>query len=294
MLNSKRFRAFAVSALLGCLATPARAADGFNAQFLAPAAAGAGWLTQDNLALSGPLGGAVALTTGYAHNPVSSGSTVVMSDLATANIGFAIHYSRFRLSADLASPLFVRGPGVPSLDIASHPDTITDVRIALDARLWGDVDGPLRLGLGAQLFVPSADRSDYMSDGSYRGQLRVKAAGDVGAVRYAANVGYHVRPLQGDEVVYGAAIGWRLELADALHALVVGPEAFGALNLHSQQAWEALLAARVELANGPSHVLRFKLGAGAGGGDLPGAAQWRVVAGVEVVGLATAATVSGE
>ncbi len=283
-------RTVCLSALLCCVAWPVFGQQGQLVQRLDAAPAGAIWLTQDSLNLSGGLGGAFALTSGYARNPLVVGGAPVITDLATANIGLAVTYSRYRLAFDLASPLYVRGNGTPSLDIASHPDTITDVRIGADARVWGDVGGPIRLGLSAQLFVPSADRTDYMSDGTYRAKFWLKAAGDVSRFSYAASAGYHVRPLLGNELNYGAAAGWRFALGDALTSLVIGPEAFGALGPQAQQMWEALLTGRVDLLSGDGHALRFKLGAGVGQRDLAGAAQWRVVAAVEVVGLATAAT----
>ena len=289
------------------MAGPASAATdpGFLVQRFDAAPAGAGWLTQDNLNLSGGLGGAVSLTTGYAHNPLilhsGSQSLSLVTDQAHANIGFAITYDRYRLSFDLASPLYVRGQSgtlagvdytAPRLDIASHPDSITDVRIGLDARVFGQVGGPLRLGVGAQLFVPSADQSDYMSDGTYRGLLRVMAAGDIGGFTYAAMLGAHIRPLLGHEMAYGAGAGWRFVLGEATTSLVVGPELFGTTQVTGagQTALEGLLTGRLEVRDHDGHAVRVKLGVGGGVGQQSGAAEWRAVVGVEVLGLAGAGT----
>ncbi len=290
MRNSRAIRIACVAALL-CMAAPAFAVDGYLAQRFDPAPAGAGWLTQDSLKLSGGLGGAVAVTTGYTRTSAANpGTAPIFSDFARANIGFAATYSRYRLSFDLASPLYVRGSG-PSLDIASHPDTILDVRIGLDARIWGDVNGPFRLGAGAQLFVPSADRSDYMSDGTYRGQFRVLAAGDVGQLVYAANVGFHVRPLMGHELVYGAAAGWRLPVGEAQASVVIGAEYNAAQQVGAvaHAMTDALLTGRLELPKKNGQLLRLKIGGGLNA-DIAGGLGWRAVVGVEIVGLATADT----
>ncbi len=290
MRNSRTIRAFCVTALL-CVATPAFAADGYLAQRFDPAPAGAGWLTQDSLKLSGGLGGAVALTTGYTHTSAAGLTTApIFSDFARANIGFAATYSRYRLSFDLASPVYVRG-SAPNMDIASHPDTILDVRIGVDARIWGDVNGPFRVGAGAQVFVPSADRSDYMSDGTYRGQLRVLAAGDIGHWVYAANVGLHIRPLMGHELVYGAATGWRLPVGETQAAVVIGAECSAAQQLQAvaHSMTDALLTGRLELPSKNGHLLRLKIGGGLNA-DISGGLGWRAVIGMEVVGLATADT----
>ncbi len=282
-----------VAATLLCAASPAWA-DGYLAQRFEPAPAGAGWMTQDSLKLAGGLGGALAFTTGYRHTPDEAHATPI-TDFAIANIGMAATYDRYRLSFDLASPLYVRGPAAdsPRLDIASHPDTTLDVRIALAARLWGDVDGPFRVGASAQLFVPSADQSDYMSDGTYRAQFRALVAGDVGGLVYAAHVGYHARPLFRAEVLAGAAGGWRFALRESRAAVVIGAEGnaawTGGAVAGSYHTLEGLLGLRYERPGLFGHLLRVKLGGGLGM-ELGSPVGGRVVVAVEFVGLADEVT----
>lgn len=287
---------------------------GFLVERFQAAPAGAGWLTQDDLALSGGLGGAAALTAGYAHDPLvvpGSAPLAVVSDQAHVNIGMALTYDRYRLSLDLASPVAMRGDSgtlaglrytAPRVDIASHPDTVSDVRLGVDARLYGHSSGPLRLGVGAHLFVPSGQSSDYVTDDTFRALLRVLAAGDTARFAYAAQLGFHVRPLddpqggigpRGNEFTFGMAGGVRMTLTSPATTVIVGPEVFGATAPGSflgtqSSALEALLGARLEHRGDSGRLLRVKLGAGAGLGASFGAPAWRAVLAVEVLGQATA------
>jgi hypothetical protein len=162
----------------------------------------------DTLKIEGGWGGAALLTSGYEHNPLVVSQAAqhlsVVSDLASLGVAVAITYDRWRLSLDFDS--LVAGLGhsgsvdgyqfaAPSVDLSSHPDNLTDVRVGFDARLFGEAGGAFRLGAGAQLYIPSGAQSDYDSDGTFRGMLRVLAAGDVGMFTYAAQLGVHIRPI---------------------------------------------------------------------------------------------------
>lgn len=317
------------SALLATFAalawtTPAAAQQqvkGFSVERFYPSAPGAGWLVMDQVNEHGALGGAMALTLGYAHDPLrvrtSDGSQrlAVVSDQATADFGFAVTYDRFRLYLNLDMPLAIEGQSgtvggyaftAPSVDPATNPDTLSDARIGLDARILGDPGGVFRLGAGAQVYFPSgntcyldptnANRCDYDTDGTYRAMGRLLFAGDVGAFTYAGQVGIHIRPRddtpapgpQGSELLFGAAAGGKLAVSgDGRTALVVGPEVFGASALRSLfgtngTALEGLLTARLEGTADDGPQLRFKLGPGVGLDQHFGAPEWRIVAGVEV------------
>ena len=268
----------------------------------------------DALELHGGLGGAMAMSVGYASNPLrirptdGSGPLALVSGQASAAFGVAASYDRWRLYLDMNMPLAITGQSgtigeyqfvAPAVDLGSHPDTLSDARIGLDARLWGEVGGPFRLGAGVQLFVPNGNRADYVTDGYYRGMGRVLFAGDLGGVSYAGLCGVHIRPLddsptpgspQGSELLFGVAAGPRLELGSGA-ALVVGPEVYGETAFRRFLAGpttglEALLTGRVEgeLDNGMQ--LRAKLGAGGGLHPDYGAPEWRTVVSVEVAGRA--------
>src|SRR5581483_4483990 len=149
------------------------------------------------------------------------------------DFAFAVAYDRWRLYLDLDVPFVIRGDsgtasgyafGGPALDLGTNPDTLTDARLGVDARLVGEPGDALRLGAGAQLLVPEDRRSDYDTDGTLRAMFRVLAAGDVGLLKYAAQIGVHVRPLddypipdspRGSELLFGIAAGPRFRLDDA-------------------------------------------------------------------------------
>jgi hypothetical protein len=305
-------------------AAPAAAqqqAQGFGVERFYPSAPGAGWFVMDSLDMHGNLGGVMALTMGYAHDPwrvrSSDGSQrlAVVSDDAFADFGFAVTYQRFRLYLNIDMPLAIEGQSgtiggvsytAPSVDPGSSPDALLDARIGFDARILGDERSPFRLGAGAQLYVPNGNtcwvdttnayRCDYDTDGTYRAMGRVLFAGDVGAFTYAGHVGIHIRPRddspvpgpRGSELLFGAAAGGRIAgVGTPTTALVIGPEVYGASALQSlfgtsTTALEALMTARVEGTGEEGPHLRFKLGPGVGLDQHFGAPEWRVVVGIEL------------
>jgi len=287
-------------------------AQGFAVERLYPSAPGGGWMVMDDLDIRGGLGGAIAISGGYAHDPLrvktldGSQHLAVVSKQAFANIGIAVTYDRYRLYLDLPSPLVVDGQGgtigdysfvAPSADLGKNPDSVSDVRLGLDARFIGVANGPFRLGAGAQLFIPPGSRTDYVTDGTYRGMGRVLFAGDVGSFAYAAQLGIHVRPVddsptpgspEGSELLFGVAGGPKLPVGDSgKTVVVVGPEIFGETAFRSflgatTTGLEALLTGRLEGTGDADAQLRVKLGAGAGISPHFGAPEWRIVLGLEV------------
>jgi hypothetical protein len=300
-------------------ALPARAQQqpqGFAVERLYASAPGAGWLVMDTLDMHGGIGGAVAFSTGYAKNPLRVASAdgtqrfSLVSDQAFAAVSAAVTYSRFRAYVDLTKPMLLRGQSgsvgdyslaAPSNDGGQSPDLFSDVRLGFDARLVGEHDSPFRLGAGAQVYVPSGDRADYVTDGTARAMVRALVAGDFGMFVYAGHVGLHVRPLddapapgspRGSELLFGIAGGVRAPLSST-HALVVGPELFGATALSAfgastSSALEALVSARVEGTTDHGAALRLKLGAGGGLHAHFGAPDARVVLAIELFGHAEA------
>jgi hypothetical protein len=285
-------------------------AQGFALERLYLSAPGGGWFVMDDLSMHGGLGGALALTTGYARKPLQVGNgsepvSVVSNQLFT-DFGFAATYDRFRLYLNLDTPISTKGRSgtvggyqftAPSLALSNSPDSFADARIGTDARVLGDFDSRFRLGVGAQLIFPTGKRFDYDSDGTYRAMGRVLVAGDVGAFTYAGQLGAHIRPLnespapdspRGSELLFGAAGGLKFPLGDGAGPVVVaGPELFGETAFNSflgsrSTGLEGLLTARLEAANDRGALLRFKLGAGGGLDPHFGAPEWRVVCAVEL------------
>jgi hypothetical protein len=186
------------------------------------------------------------------------------------------------------------------VDLGVNPDSLSDVRFGFDARLYGGVGDPFRLGASVQLLVPNGyndARADYDTDGTYRAMGRVLFAGDIGALTYAGQIGVHVRPLddapspgspEGSELLFGLAAGAKTPLSPAgATVVIVGPEIYGASAFRSflntnATALEGLLSARVEGTADRGPQMRVKLGAGAGLDARFGAPEWRLVVAIEL------------
>ncbi len=317
MPSSSRCRAlgFAV-ALLAVSASASRAqaqqqSQGFAVERFYPSAPGAGWFVMDALDMHGGLGGAMALTLGYARNPFHIGESAqnlaVVSDQAFADFGFAVTYSRFRLYLNVDMPLVITGVITgesctvggysftsPSVNPGANPDTLSDYRVGFDARILGRPSGRFRLGAGAQLIVPNGHRADYDSDGTFRAMGRVLFAGDGGRFSYAGQLGVHIRPLddspapgtpRGSELLFGVAAGSRLSVGSRW-ALLLGPEVYGETAFQSflggtTTGIEGLLTGRLE-ATGEGPQLRVKLGAGGGIDPNFGAPELRILVALEI------------
>lgn len=314
MRSSKLFAALAV---LGALlfATPAEAqqtARGFASDRLYSAAPGSGWVVLDDLEMHGGLGGAMTLAAEYAHNPFHvpdvKGRLDVVSGQAFANIGFAATFDRFKIYANFISPISSTGTSgvadgvsyrAPNLSLGTNPDTIADLRLGANVRFIGRYDGPFRLGLQFQLWVPSGERSDYVSDEYYRAINRVLAAGDIGLWDYAAHIGIQDRTAvdlvpggpRGAEMLFGAAVGHRFTLAPRM-ALSIGPEVFGQTAFreffgHYATGVEALGTAKIDWGNPLSPRLRLKASAGGGLDAQFGTPSWRTVVSLDVMDFFT-------
>jgi len=306
-------RSLGVVVLLALLAEATRAEaqqqpQGFAVERLYRSAPAGGWLVMDALDLHGGLGGAMALSVGYAGFPlrVTDGSQhlAVVSEQVSADFGFALTYHRWRFYVDLDVPLAVDGSSgtvgdyaftAPSVDPSSRVDSIADPRFGTDVRLVGGPQSRFRFGLGAQLLAPTGSRADYTGDGTFRGMVRALFAGDARWLTWAAQLGAHIRPVddapapgspKGSELLFGVAGGARLPVGR--WSCVVGPELFGATAFRAffdryGTAFEGLLSSRFEGAPGAgASQLRVKLSVGAGLNPHFGAPAWRLVAGVEV------------
>jgi hypothetical protein len=285
-------------------------AQGFAVERLYRSAPGGGWMVMDDLSVHGGLGGAVGLTLGYSGNPLRVTDGVnrlaVVSDQAFADIGVALTWNRLRVYFDFDAPLAIFGNSGavgnyafagPSVDLGGNPDTLGDARIGTDVRIVGRPGGRFRFGAGAQLLIPFGNRSDYDTDGTFRGMLRALGAGDVRWFTWAAQLGVHIRPTddspapgspKGSELLYGIAAGARLPVT-ASWVAVVGPELYGATAFRAftdgnGTALEALLSGRIEGTRDGRAQLRVKLAVGGGLNQHFGAAEWRIVAGVELFG----------
>jgi hypothetical protein len=300
-------------ALLSLLVPPVDAQQqpsGFAVERLYQSAPGGGWFVMDDLNISGGLGGALSISSGYAHNPLvitgpdGNQHLALVTQQAFLDIGGAVTYKRFRGYINLPTPIFGTGTSgtlgqyqftAPSVSLGTTPDTLSDSRIGFDVRLLGEPRSLLRVGAGAQLIIPSGNRADYVTDARYRGMFRFLAAGDSGAFTYAGQLGLHLRPLNdspvpgspnGNEFLYGISAGRKFAVANNW-AAIAGPEIYGETAFHSffsgETGTEALLTGRLESTAAGRHM-RIKFGVGHALVQSFGAAQWRIVFGVEMFG----------
>jgi hypothetical protein len=286
--------------------------QGFAVERYLGAAPRSTWLTANDLNVPERLGAETALTLGYARRPLRierpGGAPLdLVAQQAFMEVALALSFHRVRLSAFLPSPLVLAGDGgtsggyaytAPDVTLAHHPDTVSDVRVALDTVFVGAPGGPLRIGADAALFIPSSFRRNYLTDGSVRGLARLLAAGDVQTVHYAASLGVHLRALddrsapgtpRGSELMFGVAAAARL-VDGKTGALFVGPELSGTSALRGflageGTALEALFGASLTRARGGAMLFHLKLGVGAGLMPALGVPDWRAVASVGVTGL---------
>jgi len=305
MRSSRTSRAWVLGGLLVSLAARAQTpVQGFDAERFAPSAPGAGWFVMDSLDMQGRLGGVLSFSSRYARDPLRVNGTAVVTDSAYAQIAGAVTLGSWRFSASFDLPLVLKGRTAtidgyrytgPDLDLGTNPDTISDVQVGIDTRLIGEATGPFRLGLGARLWIPSGKTDDYLTDGTYRGMVRLLFAGDVSWLAYAGHLGVHIRPRddggvpgapRGSELLFGAAAGVKLPLGEESRA-VLGPEVYGATAFagifkSETTSAEALVSARWEQTGEMGPWFRVKLGAGLGLGSSFGSPAWRVVLAIEV------------
>lgn len=292
------------------LANAQQQAPGFAVERLYLSAPGGGWFVMDDLDIRGKLGGALSVTSSYAHNPLviagpgGNQHLAVVSQEAFLEIGAAVSYNRFRGYLNLPLPFLLTGTSgalgqyqytAPSVSLGTDPDTVSDTTLGLDVRIYGSPENSVRLGVGAQAIIPSGVRSDYVTDGRYGGMFRFLVAGGSSAFTYAGQLGVHIRPLNdapvpgspiGNEFLFGVSGGRRFTgLND--WSLVVGPEFFGQTAFHEffsgATGSEGLLTTRFERI-GPGRNLRIKFGIGHALEQDFGTPQWRIVAGVEIFG----------
>jgi hypothetical protein len=302
--------ALAMSTVWSTRAEAQQQPQGFAVERFYPSAAGGGWFVMDDLNIDGGFGGAVALTTGYARKPLEitspggTGHLSLVSDEAFVDVSVAATYHRYRVYLDFPMPLLVTGTSgtlgpyqlsAPAVDLGTNPDSISDARVGFDMRLLGKPGSVLRVGVGAQLVIPSGTRSDYVTDGTSRGMVRFLAAGDLGRFSYAGQVGLHIRPVDdspapgsplGNELLFGLSAGRRFSVGTGW-AVVIGPEVYGETAFRSvfggATGVEGLLTGRLE-GPGEGRRVRLKLGVGRGLDPHFGAPEWRIVFGAELFG----------
>ncbi len=249
-------------------------APGFALNRFEPAGPGSSWFTLESLDFRGTARPAMGIVGGYAYKPLvlygndKQELATLVNHQITLQLGVGINlYDRFRVNAAL--PVIVAQRGFtpeavgPQVYAAASGASAGDLRLGADVRLMGEHGDPLRLAIGTQVFVPTGKTAAYASDGKFRVAPRLLLAGDVGAVAYAARVGFQYRGAHLDPTLFqgdGASVGNEVfgALAIGIHPVpevLVGPEIFGATVLTDSNSFkprstplEVLFGAHVTVA----------------------------------------------
>jgi OmpA-OmpF porin, OOP family len=288
----------AVAASMTGVAPQARAqAAGYAVNRFEPSERGSDWFLSESLDLRGrarPLAGIVmdwAYRPLVVHPPGRPSATVITDDVVMHVGGGVVFLDRVRTSLSLPVALYRHGDDVSGATIAARAPreraAVSDLRVALDAGLFGEHGEIVHVAVGAQVFLPTGAREAYTSDGTFRFAPRIMVAGEGSAFAYAAKVGFMYRPFD------GAFEGRRLgsEAFATLSAgvkvndrVIFGPEILGASVVTGDDAF-AKRATSVDGLLG-MHVVVLDdfrvgnaIGTGLGRGD--GSPDFRLVASLE-------------
>ncbi len=260
--------------------------SGFALDRFEPSERGSEWFAQDTLDLRGSFRPAVGVVGSWGYKPLvtyradGSGLTPLVRHQLVLHPGASVVVAdRLRLAFNLPVAAYQAGEAATvRLDETSAPVSfkpadkaaVGDLRLAADVRLLGRYGEAFTLALGAQVFLPTGSREQYMGDGKVRVTPRLQAAGDIGAFAYAARIGVVYRALSepfagshvGTELTFGASAGVRaLE-----RKLLIGPELYGSTVVVEGQAFERR-ATPLEVLFGLHYTAGdFRIGAGAGPG----------------------------
>lgn len=278
----------------------AHAEPGFAANRFEPAVRGSDWFSVDGLDFRGELRPAYGLTLDYARKPLvlydlkDKEVGAPLSDALYGHLGAALVIQerlRFGLSLPLA---LVQGGRSYEIDLGRFSGasgaSFGDIRLDADIRMFGDYDGPGRLGVGVALYLPTGSPGSYTGDGKVHVRPRLQFAGQAGQVAYAARVDYHVRPEHHELPTVGNDLGLGLALGGRLldGALLLGPELQVAASTSSTSEFLSNKSTAVELLFGGhyTHAESWRFGAGVGPGltTAPGTPAIRLIAEASYLG----------
>jgi OmpA-OmpF porin, OOP family len=248
MKQTSSFVALLCLCLLPALATvaiaPTRAqaqTEGFSINRFDVSERGSDFFVGDSLDLRGKARPSIGFVLDYANKPLvlyteeGVERAVIVKDQFYGHIGASLVLAeRVRLSLNVPVALSTRGQSADYLDRTIAADSGTalgDIRIGADLRLVGRYGGPATLAIGAQVYVPSGQRTYFTGDGAVRLTPHLSLAGRIAVFQYAVRAALNYRAQDvvltdvptGTEVQFAAAAG--LSLVN--HSLLIGPELWG-------------------------------------------------------------------
>lgn len=280
---------------------------GFAINRFEPAERGSQFFVNDTLDLRGSMRPAFGATLDYSHKSLvvydqftGEERSAIVRHQTFVHLGGAVVFAeRLRLGASLPIGVYqdgetatVRIGGVEEVLRPADKPAVGDVRLALDLRVLGKYGDPFTLALGVRGFLPTGQRAQFTGDGSARVAPQVMAAGDIGALTYAARlaIAYRARDdayadtTLGSELYGSAALG--IKTADG--KLVIGPEVYASTVFTGPDTFFSKRATPAEWLFGMHYGSVVRVGAGVGGGLTRGfgAPQLRTLLSLEYVGAA--------
>jgi OOP family OmpA-OmpF porin len=182
--------------LLSISSSVAAQATGFSINRFDVAERGSDWFVGESLDIRGHGRGALGLVLDYAYKPLVLYDTngkehaLIVSDQLFVHLGGSlILWDRLRLAANVPIVALTEGHSASLRGETFQPNTGTslgDIRLGADLRLVGSYGGPAQLAIGAQVYLPTGERTAFAGDGKLRVMPRLLLAGDVGVEREGA------------------------------------------------------------------------------------------------------------
>ena len=216
---------------------------GYAANNFEPSERGSDWFANESLDLRGNMRPAIGIVGDYGYRGVISAynadgsvkASAVREQLLLHVGGSLVLVDRLRLGLSLPIQAYAFGHNqvVRGVNILApqHEQSVGDLRVSADLRLFGVYGDPFTVGLGGSFWAPIGQRESFTGDGTGRFAPHLMVAGDVGPVAYALRASYQYRPLAenyidtriGSTFTWGGAAGVRV----LDKKLLVGPELFG-------------------------------------------------------------------
>lgn len=223
---------------------------GYAVNRVEPSERGSDWFLSESLDLRGRARPFAGVVVDWAYRPLvlrpegRPVATVITDDVFLHVGGGVVFLDRMRASLSLPVALYRHGDDVSGLTIAARAPRerpgVGDLRVALDAGIFGEFGDAFHVGVGAQVFLPSGSREAFTSDGTIRLAPRILVAGEGASFAYAGKLGFAYRPFDGifegrklgseafATVSGGVKVNDRIVFGPELHAasVVTGGDAF--------------------------------------------------------------------
>lgn len=218
-----------VAALAACCLMVPGEARGEEVGRFSPSEAGSQWFVADSLDMTSDRVMFTKWVTDYSYKPWvvydggGEGVASIVEHQVVGNLGVAsTFFDRFRVGVNLPVSLYTVGEswgGYP----APSAVALGDVRLSVDARLFGRYGSPFTMAVGGRGYFPAGVGGAYIDREGLAFDGHVLAAGSAGYVTYAGRGGYTFGMTEAGAGVADAKLAVGAKLMDG--DLFVGPEA---------------------------------------------------------------------